>query len=79
MKLTYITHFKECILCLQDWYIQIRMAVPILRISAVIKDNHQGFKGVLVFGLFLTSMKVILCGGWRSGSICVRVHLLCGF
>lgn len=42
--------------------------MPILRISAIIKDNHQGFKGALVFGLFLTSMKVILCGGGGVGA-----------
>lgn len=43
------------------------MAVPILRrILAIIEDNHQGFKGALVFGLLLTSVKVFLCGGLRG-------------
>lgn len=38
--------------------------MPILgRISALIEDNHQDFKGALVFGLPLTSLKVFLLGG----------------
>lgn len=49
--------------------------MPILRISAIIRDNHQGFKGALVFGIFLTSMKVILCGveGWEHMRACASV------
>lgn len=39
------------------------MAMPILRISALIEDNQQDFKGALVFGLLLTSLKVFFLAG----------------
>ena len=42
-------------------------------------DNHQGFKGALVFGLLLTSLKVFLWGWGESVSICVHTHLSYGF
>lgn len=42
--------------------------MPILRrVLAIIEDNHQGFKGALVFGLLLTSVKVFLCWGCGGG------------
>lgn len=37
--------------------------MAILRISALIEDNHQDFKGALAFGLLLTSLKVFLLAG----------------
>lgn len=47
--------------------------MAILRISALIEDNHQDFKGALAFGLLLTSLKVFLLAGgdvWAYVCVC---------
>lgn len=48
--------------------------MAILRISALIEDNHQDFKGALAFGLLLTSLKVFLLAGgdvWAYVCVCI--------